>query len=145
MREVKFRYYQTDEFYNSIKQDIPIKTLSSNKCVFESGDTEDRMFTKIGVLEFVLKDQDRGLLILMQYTGLKDKNGVEIYEGDILRIFDPIIGKNAPVYQVNYNNLLASYELNDPKSQTYEDLYFGKAEQMIVIGNIHQNPELLTK
>ena len=65
-----------------------------------------------------------------QYTGLLDKNGKEIYEGDILRIFGK--GYNEQV-KFNYGFYSVGFNiLNDVTT---------RAE---VIGNIHENPELLS-
>ena len=78
---------------------------------------------------------------LMQYTGLKDKNGKEIYEGDILKAY----GKEITRFVVSFSNasfilyhqfgrwgLLARlFELDDMPAE--------------IIGNIHENPELLDK
>lgn len=74
-------------------------------------------------------------LVLEFGTGLKDKNGKEIYEGDILDDGEGHIGK------VLYNERLASfaYEWGNCGS-TFMDLY---TSDMEVIGNIHENPELL--
>lgn len=80
---------------------------------------------------------------LMQYTGLKDKNGTEIYEGDIL--LDPldeyISGKvtwwdnNARFFLSNLND---DYMGDDDNAD--EPMEWVKYE---VIGNIYENPELL--
>lgn len=67
---------------------------------------------------------------LMQYTGLKDKNGTEIYEGDILKAGETI----APcVWDEEY----AQFIFDTPKMS-----YFGW-DILTIIGNIYENPELL--
>ncbi len=79
---------------------------------------------------------------LMQYTGLKDKNGVEIYEGDIL-----MLHSDKPEYNavVSWNYECASfgcYQASDKKKVVYCDHLCG-AKLVEVIGNIYQNPELI--
>ena len=87
-------------------------------------------------------------VILMQFTGLKDKNGKEIYEGDILRLpinkkrfmIDPkIYGQN---YIIQWQELRGCFQL---KHATRDLDYHGfdKEEAMEVIGNIYENPDLL--
>lgn len=66
---------------------------------------------------------------LMQYTGLKDKNGVEIYEGDILK------GKNGN-YSVVWSDNLMQWTTN-------KRLMLWAFNEPEVIGNIMENPELL--
>lgn len=75
---------------------------------------------------------------LMQSTGLKDKNGVEIYEGDVL--FHPLQGRRKVFYP--YSETVASYGLRNI------DNGFGSTLQdshvvWEVIGNIYQNKDLL--
>lgn len=79
------------------------------------------------------EDHRNGDIILMQYTGLKDMNGIEIYEGDIFRAphdFGPG-GMQERVGQVHFDPL-HGYQWN------YWDI-----ENLEVIGNIYENPELL--
>lgn len=74
--------------------------------------------------------------VLMQYTGLKDKNGVEIYEGDILHELDPTSFE--PKELVFYPE--KGCYLAGGCFFTAENI---KRNEWVVIGNIYQNPELL--
>jgi len=75
---------------------------------------------------------------VMQYTGLKDENSVEIYEGDICR-FD-----NGDTFLVQCETWIEFYGkwLKEPECEDQlRDWY--RAGNSEVIGNIHENPELL--
>ena len=79
---------------------------------------------------------------LMQYTGLKDKNGTEIYEGDILRCDPDTANEDVKVVEyvaseydgVGFKPLIDQYYDNGCLYSVYE-----------VIGNIYENPELLER
>lgn len=77
-------------------------------------------------------------VIYLEFTGLKDKNGKEIYEGDILELTI-----HSGVYVVAFEN--AEYVIY--RQQVERDMTFHlggyKQEVINVIGNIYENPELL--
>lgn len=80
---------------------------------------------------------------LMQYTGLKDKNGVEIYEGDVLA---PMANDHIPEYRgkwvVVYEDGAFFGQCDDKETRTWIPYWQPDAE-LEVIGNIYENPELL--
>lgn len=81
---------------------------------------------------------------LMQYTGLKDKNGVEIYEGDILRIY--WYGDQIGIVSFNDDNFgsVLGWNMLKPNGEAIE-YYYGRppTDEDVVIGNIYENPDLL--
>ena len=74
-----------------------------------------------------------GEVVLMQFTGLTDSNGVEIFEGDVIRTgrgdWGVIVWK-APFFEVT---------VSATESSLYSREWFATCE---VIGNVYQNPEL---
>lgn len=85
-------------------------------------------------------------LTLEQFTGLKDKNGKEIYEGDILAWHSNIYRKHDWVGLVLYRGAGFAVQESDKSYSSPEwlDCACRKDANIIeVIGNIHENPELL--
>lgn len=93
---------------------------------------------------------------IMQFTGLKDKNGKEIYEGDVLSITNPlcqiqkarmigVVEFSWAAFQVEIKRVLEwkSYNVEPPNFMLLVSA--GGSKEMAIIGNIHENPELLEK
>jgi len=124
MRPIKFRAWNKESYY-----------------MYDPDDNNMEMFMYLdGVIYYDGQDTDD--YILMQYTGLKDKNGKEIYEGDILNI--PSTGYDVKEYnhRVIWNEDTLTYEGITKSGRVYELWY---DEELEIIGNIHENPELLEK
>lgn len=129
MREIKFR----------------AKRLSDNEFVygFFSGSFSDEMYDFSCIWSWNEEEQDQNWdevdkETLGQFTGLKDKNGVEIYEGDILQI------ESEKVMVVGWSKKFASFVL-DRDGWAFSH-WFGEScspSQCEIVGNIHDNPGML--
>ena len=120
-REIKFRIWADNKFYN--------KCLVGN-----TNHTNDEKWTCPMVWLEKQKEWvhcDNG--IICQYTGLDDKNGKEIYEGDIVK-YENMIGK---IMFFHGGFILSDFE------ETEEWELGVINEETEVIGNIYDNPELL--
>lgn len=117
MREIKFRAWDKKG-----KQMINQPDLCMDGDVFYALDEEGT--------EFRFDE-------IMQFTGLKDKNGKEIYEGDITK--DGCIG----VGEVSFDEYQGRYRTWNKLSGGEMGLTFEYARQLEIIGNIYENPELV--
>jgi len=120
MREIKFRAWDSDE-----KTMCPVYELHFGERIIVA-----RVNARNGKMLLVFSDETN----LMQYTGVKDKNGVEIYEGDIL------LDDFAEEYYI---------------VKFFDGAFIAECDGVIydladvalitaVVGNIYENPELVS-
>ena len=110
-------------------------------------DTNGRLYfietsNEDGDYEYVTQDceiieNQNDNFIIEQYTGLKDKNGKEIYEGDIVGF-----KWTKRLYVVTYRRYDASFILENDEWEETIHLSLER-DDFEVFGNIHENPELL--
>ena len=129
MKDIKFRAW-----------DIAAKKMRVvTQLFFEDGDLTQVNTKTSGWLN--AKDE----VVLVQFTGLTDKNGKEIYEGDIVRGGELEGDHGSVVYEIAYNEGgdYPAFDLKGWRGETNGICFFINDAYIEVIGNIYENPELL--
>lgn len=113
----------------------------SRKRMLTSAKWVDFRFNNKGELDAVNFSPKGGLqnLPIMQFTGLQDYEDVEMYEGDVVQVE----GLGKCVVSICPYNGVTFHDLNDQITPIADCL--AEQDQFRVIGNIHENPELLNK
>jgi uncharacterized phage protein (TIGR01671 family) len=83
--------------------------------------------------------------ILMMFTGLHDKNGVEVFEGDIIHIWSVFFKKDMPKAIVYWNEKKACFDIKEPNGLYHRWLAKGHHRGWFIeiIGNIHSENDSL--
>ena len=133
MREIKFRAWDGNQMilprdkayyqhYLSFCGQIVQKSSEGMDC-FGGGDRWSR----------------RDKVELMQFTGLQDNNGVDIYEGDIVKCINGHVG----VIEWEKSDCCFNVDGYYDGGNDYPSMAFMEGQPFTVIGNIYENPELL--
>ena len=123
-REIKFRVWD--------KKNLEMKDISAIWFKYDEG--PDWVHLVDGEKKGLTKSED---VVLMQYTGLKDRNGVEIYEGDIMGYKDDVMG------YVFYEK--DGYLVGEGKYTSEPLAKMCISHDIDVIGTFYENPELLNE
>lgn len=139
MREIKFRAWNGREFVSDRYNHSHFISIKDGKLIQVEHDDVCPEGVVYGKPDAV---------VIQQYTGMKDVNGVEIYEGDYVSIFDRDDNEYMMCGVVKFGfRGYPGFDIYTRGGNTYsdefntftydDDLYFK------VVGNICQNPELL--
>lgn len=140
MKEIKFRAWQP---HSSLHRKPGMYEVTSLELYDESGGGEAFLALPGENAQSSEYLED---IKLMQYTGLKDKNSVEIYEGDILQCDDVSADYqlHAKVYWDEEEAIYKADRSGDGETCEFELWAILQEHQFVdVIGNIYENPELL--
>lgn len=152
MRELKFRFWGKFGELNEEKDECENEMLYGDRFCFQHAEPIDTLFANKS-------------FVVMQYTGLKDKNGKEIYIGDILATSNNDEKSNDFIEYDNWDKEDHGYTvvIDDPQQLGFwftewevdndylesEGVYEKSSVYSLgfveVVGNIHENPELLNQ
>ena len=140
MRELRFRVWIKDEerYYDESDEESYMIVPNGNVTYTSESYEEDGVW-------FNDTTSATNDVVVEQYTGLKDKNGKEIYEGDIIQEeidFNSKMTDGVYTYVVEWDSDTLCYGLRG-NGNSIHDLLWEVNASVEIVGNIHENPELL--
>ena len=139
MREIKFRGKRVDNgewvYGYLVKNTITTRIISDFALVRSDAHTEDTLNHCSGYFDIVDPES------VGQFTGLNDKNGKEIYEGDVVQVM-PDSGIGLSRFEIIWNQPTCSFKKKRDDGQLYELEAIQK--YLLIIGKIYDTPDLIS-
>ncbi|ASN62118.1 YopX family protein [Latilactobacillus curvatus] len=129
-------------------REIKFRAWHKNRETFLDFDwAVDKLGRVFSILDKCVYDEFTDEIELMQYTGLKDMNGVEIYEGDVVNVSWPLSKLKGINHAIGYSEVKDGHPVSEA-IDWYEDVSrliqtHDNGGQITVVGNCFENPELL--
>lgn len=145
MREIKFRVW--DEkckkmFYSDFDKNTHKESNNYRFNFYENGCLIFEIYD-FNVVDGVVHEDWITLDNVMQYTGLKDKNGQEIYEGDILKLQDRLVRVVWLKGGATFDTKFIKYTKDIEHRMGFCEVDNYSWHRYEVVGNIYENPELV--
>lgn len=139
MREIKFRMWSKKYKKMFGEKELAVMYTAGVKAIKQVIPSVEESEVPIPLTGISLPFQDDA--ILMQYTGLKDKNSKEIYEGDTVYV---VYDGNLYRYQIVFDEQELDFKATNGKEKYGNNFqYLLCCDEVEVIGNIYENPELM--
>ncbi|MFC6998044.1 YopX family protein [Rufibacter roseus] len=134
-REIKFRAWAEHE------RQMYLPEYTDEENFYISAEGEVKYLAEYGLYERSTSKEFRKDWHLMQFTGLHDKNGVEVYEGDMVQFVN---GNRGQVVFGEFNAMMGFYvKIMIPSGANHIPHPVFLEQDDEVIGNIYQHPDLL--
>jgi uncharacterized phage protein (TIGR01671 family) len=145
MRDTKFRLIKENKIVGYEQHSLCYHKGIKQITILHSPDNKEWWNTRYDDSKWISHDDKE------QYTGLKDRNGKEIYKGDIVRFHQFLFDEYAEVEhemicEIGFDEYGLELIIDDiEKGGPLACMYGVHEESFEIIGNIHENPELSEK
>ena len=139
MREIKFRAWDKEQKHKGMVN-FELEGADYYGLHFHECDGEGHYSISFDNSEDDTQYFEQTRFVLMQYTGLKDKNGKEIYEGDIVELIPILNGVEGSKRRgtITYENQICGFMVG-------KGFFMNEIDKIEVIGNIYENKEQLVR